>query len=282
VTCSEFQEVISAAVDERLLPEEMGIFLGHAAQCPPCRREYEGERAVASLVHTRIKRASTPPEVLAAILRSIDKESRSGHPLQGTLISRIWHKPLTRPAIGFALSFAVIVLLLSRSEPASPSLTAAGILGDDLIGQSVANFRAVKKGDMKPQILSDSPENLRIFFEGKTEFPVFVPAMKECILVGGVIDDYHGLRIAHVMYKHGAQTIYLSQACCETVMKREPSVISAEVKNDLSRTGWYRHTTPGGAAVVLWARGKTLCAAVAEMQEEHLMAHLASADSGAW
>jgi len=160
-------------------------------------------------------------------------------------------------------------------------LTAAGIVGDDLIGQSVENFNAVMKGDMKPQILSDSPEHLRTYFEGKTEFPVFVPAMKECTLVGGVIDDYHGLRVAHVMYKHGAQTIYLSQTCCETVMKREPSVISAEVKSDLTRTGWYRRTTPGGAAVVLWARGNTLCAAVAEMQEEHLMAHLATADSGA-
>jgi hypothetical protein len=281
VTCAEFNEAISAAVDERLLPEDMALFLEHAEQCRPCRCEFEGERTVAGLIRARMKPACAPPEVVAAVLRSIVRESRLSESLQQPFMVRLWHHRLTRPAIAFVLSFAVITILLNRSEPPSSGFTAAGVAGDDLIGESVANFRAVTRGEMKPQILSDRPEDLRSFFEGKTEFPVLVPSMKECTLVGGVVNDFHGLRVAHVVYRHGTQMIYLSQTCRETVMKREPRIISQEVKSDLDSTGWYRHTIPGGATVVLWAHGNTLCAAVAEMQEEGLMSQLQSADSEA-
>ena len=42
-------------------------------------------------------------------------------------------------------------------------------------------------------------------------------------------------------------------------------------------------TAPGGAAIVLWVRGRTICAAVAPMDGTHLMAHIAEADvPGAW
>ena len=139
------------------------------------------------------------------------------------------------------------------------------------------------KGEIVPQVLSDRADNVRTYFNGKTEFPVFIPAMRECTLVGGIVNEYHGMRLAHVLYRHGRQMIYLYEACRESVMKGDTLHLSREAKADLERTGWHCCTAPDGAAVVLWVRGRTLCAAVAPMNSDHLMAHLAEADvPGAW
>jgi len=159
----------------------------------------------------------------------------------------------------------------------------AGIGPNDIIVQSISNYHAVLKGEFVPQVKSDKPEQVRTFFDGKTEFPVFIPVMKECTLIGGVVNDFHGMHLAHVVYKHGQQTIYLYQACRESVMKGDKLNLSPEVKTDLERTGWHCCTAPDGAAIVLWARGNTLCAAVSAMNGDHLMAHLVDGDiAGAW
>jgi hypothetical protein len=151
------------------------------------------------------------------------------------------------------------------------------------VRQSASNYEAVLKGEIVPQVVSDRPEYVRAYFKGKTGFPVFIPAMKECTLVGGTVNEYHGMRLAHVVYKHGLQFIYLYQACRESVMKGDTLHLSREAKNDLERTGWHCCTAPDGAAIVLWVRGRTICAAVAPMNSGHLMAHLAEADvPGAW
>ena len=139
------------------------------------------------------------------------------------------------------------------------------------------------KGNVVPEVVSDRRENVRTYFQGKTGFPVFIPAMKECTLVGGSVNEYHGMRLANVIYRHGLQYIYLYQACRESVMKGDTLHLSAQAKTDLDRTGWHCCKAPDGTAVVLWARGRTLCAAVAPLNSEHLMAHLAEADvPGAW
>jgi len=168
--------------------------------------------------------------------------------------------------------------VLSRQASPGGVESAGFVSGSDVVRQSASNYEAVLKGEIVPQVVSDCPDNVRTYFQGKTTFPVFIPAMKECTLVGGSINDYHGMRLAHVLYKHGLQFIYLYQVCRESVMKGDTLHLSREAKNDLDRTGWHCCTAPGGAAVVLWVRGRTLCAAVAPMNSQHLMAHLAEAD----
>jgi hypothetical protein len=144
-------------------------------------------------------------------------------------------------------------------------------------------YDALITGDMRPQIVSEIPERVKAFFEGKTEYPVLVPVMRECRLVGGVLNTFHGTTLAHVVYRHGDQTIYLAQACKETVMRGDQLRLSPEVREKLESTGWFRETTPSGASIVVWTRGGTVCAAIARLHCDHLMEHVADAEGiDAW
>jgi hypothetical protein len=203
--------------------------------------------------------------------------------VSGRSIAEFFRHPRVAPVLACLLAFSAVIVVFSRHAPPVGVESAGFVTGSDIERQSASNYEAVLSGTIVPQVVSDRPENVRTFFRGKTGFPVFIPAMKECTLVGGSINDYHGMRLAHVLYKHGLQYIYLYQACRESVMKGDTLHISREARNDLDRTGWHCCTAPDGAAIVLWVRGRTLCAAVAPMNSEHLMAHLAEADvPGAW
>ncbi len=283
VNCREFSHCITPAVDGRLSGKDQALFDEHARLCPPCRHDYEEERSLAALIRARIQPAKVPDGVLASILAcTLQSEGRlpSG---SGRSIAGVFRRPRVVPVLAGLLSLAVLIILFSRHAPPVGAEAAGFVSGNDIVRQSASNYEAVLKGTIVPQVMSDCPENVRSFFRGKTGFPVFIPAMKECTLVGGSINDYHGMRLAHVLYKHGLQYIYLYQACRESVMNGDTLHVSREVRSDLDRTGWHCCTAPDGAAVVLWVRGRTLCVAVAPMNSEHLMAHLAEADvPGAW
>ncbi len=283
MNCREFQENVTAAVDSRLDENVMAVFLAHAAGCTPCRRDYEGERHVVDLVRTRLRPVGVPPELVAAILDCIALEDAAASAVAPRAPSFRWNHVWTKTAVAFALSFAAVVFLLARNDAAFTPMPPSDQTGSDIISQSVNAYHAALKGEIPPQIVSEVPDCVKSFFNGKTEFPVLVPSMKECTLVGGGINDFRGTMMAHIVYKHGGQTISVYQACRETVMKGEKLHLPREALEELARTGWYCCTTPEGASIVVWTKGATLCAAVAPMNREHLMAHLVDGgDAGAW
>ena len=283
MNCKEFSHCITPAVDGRLSAKDLALFEEHARLCPPCCRNFEEERALAEMIRARVHQARVPGNVLDSILAgtcqgTISPLLRDARPLT------IFHRhPLARPIAAFILSFAAVVYFFTH-VPAHDQVASASVFPvNDIVRQSASNYEAVLKGEIVPRGAAECPDDLRTYFQGKTAFPVFVPAMKECTLVGGVVNEYHGMRLAHVLYKHGLQFIYLYQACRESVMNGDTLHLSHEAKSDLERTGWHCCTAPDGAAIVLWVRGRTICAAVAPMNGEHLMAHLAEADvPGAW
>ncbi len=284
VNCREFSHCITPAVDGRLSGKDQTSFQEHARLCPSCRHDYEEERSLAALIRARLRPVRVPDGLLSSILAGTLASDVPRGPGHVRVFADFLRRPRTAPVVAFVLSFAAIVFILSRHAPPADGLETAGFVsGSDIEHQSATNYEAVLNGKIVPQVISDRPENVRNYFEGKTGFPVYIPAMKECTLVGGSVNEYHGMRLAHVLYKHGLQFIYLYQACRESVMKGDTLHLSREAKNDLDRTGWHCCTAPDGAAIVLWVRGRTICAAVAPMNSGHLMAHLAEADvPGAW
>jgi hypothetical protein len=283
VNCREFAHSITPAVDGRLSGEDQAGFEEHARHCHSCRHDFEEERSLAALIRARLQPARVPGGVLASILACTLNNDAAHSPAARRSFPQFLLRTRTVPVIALVLSLAAVVFLISRRAPQSGVESAGIVSGSDVVHQSAFNYEALLKGDMVPQVVSDCPDNVRSYFQGKTAFPVFIPAMKECTLIGGGVDEYHGMRLAHVLYRHGVQLIYLYQACRESVMKGDTLHLSREAKNDLDRTGWHCCTAPDGAAVVLWVRGRTLCAAVSPMNSEHLIAHLSEADvPGAW
>jgi hypothetical protein len=187
----------------------------------------------------------------------------------GFNLSAILERPWVKASLALSLAATVLILLVSRQWGAMDNT-----IEKDVMRQSLSTYKAIMAGLLTPQVVSDQPSRVKEFFSGKTEFPVNVPLLKRCTLVGGVLNDYAGSTLAHIVYRSEGKVIYVYQACWETVQKGERLRLSDEVRTTIARTGWYTESMPDGQTIALWTSGRTLCAAVAAMEKDDLIACL--------
>ena len=276
MNCKEFQEQISAAVDRYLKDNERRIFEDHAGQCPPCRHAYQNELRTKALVHAKLRMVHAPETLVASIVTQLGPNTvsaaGSAHQSWADLMAILVSRPVL---VG---SFALLAVALIVTQPSLRFWESTGkpTSERDVIQQSLANYQAMVEGSIKPQLVSSEPESLLEFFSGKTDFQVHVPAMKECILLGGSLNDLGGEKVAHVMYQRNSRMIYVYQVCREMAMKGEQLSLPANVQSELQRTGWFTQALPTGEGLVLWVRSGTLCTAVAQMSPTELVTILQS------
>jgi anti-sigma factor RsiW len=274
VDCKEFQEHVTEAVDRRLSGDRMKAFLHHAGACPACRDELEAETLTKNLVCSRLAMVRTPASVMAAITTRLREEQASPAGALRTWWQRITTSVYFRPAVAFAVAAFAILFLVRTSADHSTGNVSLALVPGNVIDQSMTNYLGVVNRTILPQIANSERETVLDFFKGKTEFPVLLPRMKECELIGGVANEYAGVKLAHVVYRHQKEVVYIYQACWEEVQKGARLQLPADVRDELKATGWYSASQPNGYAIVLWTKGRTLCSAVAHMSREELLACL--------
>jgi anti-sigma factor RsiW len=272
VDCKTFQGLISAAVDLQLTDGELIAFREHAHLCSPCRFEYDAELATKAFIRQRARHVPTPDHVARRIAVQLGQQRSE---TRSEFLLEFLQKPFVKPAIGFALAF-VAVLFLLNDRTTDSTLSQASFASNDVVVQSLLNYGAVLAGKIKPQ--SAEPAQLQTMFSGITDYAVHMPKMKDCKLLGGLQNEFAGSKLAHLVYQHDTDIVYVYQTCLATVMKGEKLSLSAEAKSDLERTGWFIQPQPDGCTVVLWKKGRTLCAAVARMSKDDLIACLTSGE----
>ena len=278
MNCKDFREHITDAVDTYLSETAMKHFLDHANACPPCRSEYEAEASTKRFVTMHARMVDVPASLKQTILERLEEESAaSPAPDAPLLLPRFLNFLRPRPTLGFAL--ALLALLLIIAQILQPPARVAIAAGNNVLLQSMENYRAVLAGNIIPQVASSDPARVQQLFDGVTTFPVHVPKLRNCTLVGGVLNAYDGTPLAHVVYKHGETLIYMYQTCWHTVQEGKRLMVPEEVMQSLRKTGWYTETMEDGQTMALWVRGATLCAAVAKANPEELIACLTAEES---
>lgn len=261
MNCTEFHDCACEVVDRRLSDDRTKELLQHAQLCPHCRYELQALAAAKQAVHDKVPMVTVPASLYYSILdRTVH---RSGH----SWFSRLFGVRLN-PAIAVTALLMVAVGIYSLLVP-------YGTVSDDadIIRQSLTNYQAVIGGAIKPQMVGES-DRVRTFLEQGVAFDVNVPRMKDCSSCAGVLSDFKGVKLAHVVYQIGNDIVYIYQADMSEAMKGERIGLPEKAKDELKRTDWYIEENPDGRTVVLWKYKNTLCAAVSGMKKSELLSLL--------
>jgi hypothetical protein len=270
VNCRQFEEQITSAVDQYLQGDDRKEFYDHAFRCPQCRRAFERERFVKSLVQKHLRIVQTPREISHAIVA----ETGSTDP---DVLLHNFHPPSSRShrAARYALAAAAVVvfgfLVVSRPSPESSPLSAHRA---DVIARSASMYAGLLAGWMKPQITSAEPEVLEAFFAGKTGFPVHVHTLRDYTPVGALLNEASGVPLAHLVYTFNGNTVYIYQTCWYTVQDGRKLKIPDQVMKTLRAGHPYIDESLDGRTFILWTEGKTLCGAIARMDQQDLLSYL--------
>ncbi len=108
------------------------------------------------------------------------------------------------------------------------------------------------------------------------DFKVFVPDVKDAILIGGVCNEINGEKVAHIIHKKGNIYIYTLQASKKDVMTNKDKIILCDKFKETVNEGtnWFPCSKDQKRTVVIWFKDNVICASVAQMEPQEIVSTL--------
>ncbi len=263
MNCDEFNECVCECVDRRLSKEKNDELMDHARACPHCYCEFQSLASAKYTVGSKLKRESVPSEIYYAIVNAtINRPSRRW---LGKVVSFKLNPVLMLVALA-VVAVGVYSLFDSSSTEMSDEM--------NIVSQSLQNYQAVIGGSIQPQLVS-TEDDVHRFLENEVTFDVIVPKMKGCNSCAGVLSEFKGVKLAHVVYQVGEKNIiYIYQASMSDAMDGRSIGLPDDIKQELKDTDWYIRELPDNTTIVMWRYKNTLCSAVSNLKKEEMIALL--------
>lgn len=262
--CQQVRLLITPAVDGRLEVDDRDAFEAHLRECYSCRHRYESELEVKRRIQSRIPHLQAPPELRDRIMHSIRDLSRE------ELARTPWWKRAflsaaargTKPVV-LVSATALAVFLFVTFETSAPDIDA--VPNRNLVDRSVLSYHALRLGMIGPQIVSSNPVRVQGYLAQHAECPVEVPMLPNFTLVGGLTNNFRGIRAAQVVYRRGGTVLTMTQVPLGSILHNNALSLPLDARNELLHRGRFAGFQGDSDAVVLLTRGTTLCAVVAHM-----------------
>ena len=204
MTCSEVKAHLLDMQRGRLGPELRRDVADHLAACAGCTRAEEAERALSTLLETKLPRYSAPPELKR---RLVEIAAPGAAPVVaaslaltfGTLMQSLarlrWMRAVA-PALAAVLAIGATVLVLER-----PATREIGALAS-MTGEAVNDHLRILNSAHPLDIESSANHQVKPWFEGKLDFAPVVPepAAQDLRLTGGAVGYYFDRKAAVVVY----------------------------------------------------------------------------------
>src|SRR5262249_14265823 len=175
----QWRAKVAVYVDDELPAADQQGFSAHLGACPECLAAVAAQTEVKNAVRLAGARFTAPPELHAAVYRSI-------HPQKS--VSPWWKWGLA-PVCAVLLG-TIGVLLLPRSQ------------GDPLISALVDQHVTTLRSEHPVDVVSDNLHNVRPWYQGKLPFTFNMPEVKDSpfTLLGG--------KVVYAGQNPGAELLY--------------------------------------------------------------------------
>jgi len=229
---------------------------------PDVRREYltqiRMKRLAAKLKYT----ATTPDAVRDRIMRSTVKKNKFSLP------ETIFYQP------AYIVSFVVvgILLLIGLSLSANTGhITFSESGADNMVVQAGMNFSRITSGKLAPQLVTNDPDAMKQYFrENGVDYDTYIPKLSGWKMLGCVVSDEHGIKMAHHVYVNGdGKILYVFQAASKYFARNKALTISSPLLRYISG-GRYYLASCGGYNTAVLKVGENICTMVSDESPEKL------------
>lgn len=274
MNCSDVQALLGQMIDGVVSSAEKRAFRAHIAGCDRCKRTYELEVVAKSLVQTTLPRVSTPIEVRRTVMSALHAEAeRTSRPFILRFFGAL-------PAPAYVVAAAAILLAYLFVPPQKTSLDdMIRHAGErDVMQQAASNFSLIREGKIAPAMTTCSPENVYAYLHAQgLPFEALVRPLERCDGYSAIVNEFDGVRLAHVVYTIGDDILYVYQVQKDESMSDTGHLtMPVAAKEALATTGWYTDPEHPDCNVVVWEENGTVCAATSTMNKTKLLALLAT------
>lgn len=226
----DIEEYISSFIDNEAMDDETKAFISDAIQNDPqWNREYHSILAIKKgLSRKGVGLGQTTPEsVRLNIMRAIDNEAtlqaQASEPVRSSLF-QLWigygasqERRRTVYAIAAVLALATFGAYYFFAPTSGRDNSIFAELpysneADNFIFRSYCNFQEVSRGSLTVDHKTGSMENLRLYFKRKGVNYDIVAPQSSFQLIGGIVTEHKGAKIAHMVLQRDGELIYMCQA----------------------------------------------------------------------
>ena len=164
-------------------------------------------------------------------------------------------------------SFAFLILIASAFLINNALKRNGDIVEKDLVSVSRNIFEKVKAGQIDLKFKSANAKELSDTMDKYLDFKVYIPDVKDAVLIGGVCNEINGQKLAHFVYKKGNMLIYTLEADKEDVLDDDEKIILGEqFKNNVKQgKNWFPCTKENSKNAVVWYKDNVICSSVSDM-----------------
>ncbi len=279
-------DLISALIDNELTDSEREVILQQLASDTDIKNRHSFEKAVKSEIKSRVTRIETPQYVYQNIQTSINTytdnisaEYSRRYPAGTVVSSSIRKEKKGNPRNYFYLfgSVAAIMLIFFLFT----NFFNAESIPDNvnLVEISRGVYEKVQSGDIKIQYATSNAQELEKWFDEKMDYEVFVPDVKDAMLIGGVYNEMGGKKAAHFIHKKGDTIIYTLQLCKKDILddNNKEIMLAGDMKENVKVGKNWLHCPKkqgGKENIILWHKDDAISSSVSKMDADQIHAVL--------
>jgi len=209
---NENNELITALVDRELPADVESDLLIKIKSNADLLYDYKVQLLIKKIVKGCVFR-KTPAALKHQIINQIQTE-REKKNSNFDFIYGIFRRPIYAFGSALAVITAIILLLFNPIQQNSGYNFGLEQRGqDNMFVQARGNFQSLLNGKLAPQITTTDAEEIKTFFETEgVKYKIIIPEIENYSLVGGVVSDEQGEKLAHHVYADNqGHLIYLFQ-----------------------------------------------------------------------
>ncbi|HMQ69111.1 MAG TPA: hypothetical protein PKA90_08905 [Ignavibacteria bacterium] len=169
-------------------------------------------------------------------------------------------------------SFAFVALILFSLFLNSYLQKNPDFQENDLVAVSRKVYDKVVDGKTELHFKSGDPKQLTDTMNKYLDFKVFIPDVKDAVLIGGDCEELNGEMIAHFVHKKGNIIIYTLQADKQEVLNNLDKIILQDnfKENVKSGKNWFPCSKEPHKTAVVWYKDNVICSSVADMEPKEI------------
>lgn len=189
--CQRTREYLYPFIDGELDSQDVLLVKEHLSNCPLCELEWKEEKKMDSLIRQNIPKENAPYTLKEAIIDGIEG-------LQKPKVFS-FGSPILR------LSFVAILVILLVTIPAVFKKARSF----PLFSESISRHIKCLQGAFPMEVISNNPQDIKKWFEGKLDFVVMVPDLSRSgiNLIGARLCHLKDRKVAYLMYEKNGQNI---------------------------------------------------------------------------
>jgi hypothetical protein len=285
----DMKELISALLDDQISEADKEKIHTLLESENDYKNRYEVEKSVKMEVKKRVTRIETPQYVYQNIQTSINSYTERISAIHADRNSEETfeqpyyantQKPASNRSRNYMYMFGSVAVVLILFFFATNYIFTEEIPDDvNLVELSRGVFEKVETGDVKIEYATNDAKELEKFFDEKLNYKVFVPDVKDAVLIGGVYNVMNGKRAAHFIHKKGDTIIYTLQVCKKDILDEgnKDLMLTGDMKDNVKEGKNWLHCPKrfgGNENIILWHKDDAISSTVSKMDPDQIHAVL--------